>query len=111
MSKTLEASRAKKPTLQQLAEEVDQLRERVEDLEDLRDLKEAIQRNGDKALTPLAKVKRAASLRHDIREGFAAVARSEYTDYDATTIHKLADHVKSRGRKRLAAERAKSSTP
>jgi mRNA interferase RelE/StbE len=47
-SKTLEASRAKKPTLQQLAEEVDHLRERVEDLEDLRDLKEAIQRNGDK---------------------------------------------------------------
>lgn len=57
MSRTLEASRAKKPTLQQLAEEVEHLRERVEDLEDLRDLKEAVQRNGDKPLIPLAKVK------------------------------------------------------
>ena len=58
MSKTLEASRAKKPTLQRLAEEVDHLRERVEDLEDLRDLKEAVRHNGDRALIPLAKVKK-----------------------------------------------------
>jgi hypothetical protein len=58
MSKTLESPRAKKPTLQQLAEEVDHLRERVEDLEDLRDLKEAVRRNGDKPLVPLAKVKK-----------------------------------------------------
>jgi len=58
MSKTLEASRAKKPTLQQLAEDVNHLRERVEDLEDLRDLKEAVQRDGDKPLIPLAKVKK-----------------------------------------------------
>lgn len=58
MSKTLEASRAKKPTLQQLAEEMDHLRERVEDLEDLRDLKEAVRRNGDTPLIPLAKVKK-----------------------------------------------------
>jgi len=58
MSKTLEGPRAKKPTLQQLAEEVDHLRERVEDLEDLRDLKEAVLRNGDKPLIPLAKVRK-----------------------------------------------------
>ncbi len=58
MNKALEASRAKKPTLQQLAEEVDHLRERVEDLEDLRDLKEAVRQNGDKPLIPLAKVKK-----------------------------------------------------
>ena len=58
MSKILEASRAKKPTLQQLAEDVNHLRERVEDSEDLRDLKEAVQRNGDKPLIPLAKVKK-----------------------------------------------------
>jgi archaellum component FlaC len=51
----LEATRAKKPTLQQLAAEVDHLRERVEDLEDL---KEAVQRNGDKPLLPLAKLKK-----------------------------------------------------
>jgi len=56
-TKNLESSRAKKPTLQRLAEEVDHLRERVEDLEDLRDLKEAVQFNGDKLLIPLAKVK------------------------------------------------------
>lgn len=58
MSRTLEATRAKKPTLLQLAAEVDRLRERVEELEDLRDLKEAVQRNGDKSLIPLAKMKK-----------------------------------------------------
>ncbi len=62
MSKTLEATRVKKPTLQQLAAEVDHLRKRVEDLEDLRDLKEAVQRNGDKPLIPLGKVKKDLDL-------------------------------------------------
>ena len=62
MSKTMEADRAKKPTLHQLAREVDHLRERVEDLEDLRDLKEAVQRNADKPLIPLAKVKKDLGL-------------------------------------------------
>jgi len=52
---------------------------------------------------------RAESLRRDIRGGFDAVARGECTDYDASTIHKLADRVKSRGRKRLAAERVNPS--
>jgi len=51
---------------------------------------------------------RAESLRSDIRAGFEAVARGEYTAYNATTIQRLAHRVKSRGRKRLAAERAKS---
>jgi hypothetical protein len=50
-----------RPTLQNLAAELDRLRERVEDLEDLRDLTEAIQRNGDKPLIPWAKVKRDAA--------------------------------------------------
>lgn len=53
---------------------------------------------------------RAESLRRDIRAGFDAVVRGDYSDFDAATIHKLADRVKSRGRKRLAAERAKSGT-
>ena len=53
---------------------------------------------------------RAVSFRNDIRGGFDAVARGQYADYTATTIHELADRVKSRGRKRLAAERAKSSS-
>ena len=52
--------------------------------------------------------RRLESLREDIREGFDAVERGEYTEYTAATIHKLADRVKSRGRERLAAEQAKS---
>jgi antitoxin ParD1/3/4 len=52
---------------------------------------------------------RTESLRRDIRGGFDAVARGECTDYDTSTIHKLADRVKSRGRKRVASERPKSS--
>jgi hypothetical protein len=48
------------------------------------------------------------SLRRDVRAGFEAIKRGEYTDYDATTIQKLADRVNARGRKRLAAEQAKS---
>jgi len=50
---------------------------------------------------------RLESLRQDIREGFDAVERGEYTDYTAATIHKLADRVNSRGKERLAAEQAK----
>jgi hypothetical protein len=48
------------------------------------------------------------SLRVDIEAGFEAVERGECTDYDATSIKTLARRVKSRGRRRLAAERAKS---
>jgi antitoxin ParD1/3/4 len=51
---------------------------------------------------------RLESLRRDVRAGFEAIKRGEYTDYDATTIQKLADRVNARGRKRLAAEQAKS---
>ncbi len=58
MSKTPEASRAEKHALRQLAARVDRLRVRVEDLEDLRDLKDAVKRNGDRPLIPLAKVKK-----------------------------------------------------
>jgi len=62
MSKTLEATRAKKPTLQQLATEVDHLRGRVEELEDLRDLKEAVNKNGNQPLIPIAQVKKDLDL-------------------------------------------------
>jgi len=58
----LEATRAKKPTLQQLATEVDHLRERVEDLEDLHDLKEAVHKNGNQPLIPIAQVKKDLDL-------------------------------------------------
>jgi antitoxin ParD1/3/4 len=49
------------------------------------------------------------SLRADIKAGFDAVDRGEYTAYTAATIHKLGDRVKARGRERLAAERAKTT--
>lgn len=48
------------------------------------------------------------ALRRDIRAGFEAVDRGEYTDYDGAHIHRLADRVKRRGRQRLAAESANS---
>jgi hypothetical protein len=51
-----------RPTLRQLASELDRLRERVEDLEDLRDLREAIERNVDKALIPWTRVKRELNI-------------------------------------------------
>jgi antitoxin ParD1/3/4 len=51
---------------------------------------------------------RLESLRRDVRAGFEAIKRGEYTDYDATTIQKLADRVNARGRRRLTAEQAKS---
>ncbi|HTD43546.1 MAG TPA: hypothetical protein VK687_05170 [Bryobacteraceae bacterium] len=51
-----------RPTLRQLASELDRLRARVEDLEDLRDLREEIERNGDKALIPWTRVKRELNI-------------------------------------------------
>jgi len=47
---------------------------------------------------------RLASLRRDIRAGFEAVERGEYTDYDVTNVKELAERVKARGRKRLNEE-------
>lgn len=44
---------------------------------------------------------RLEALRRDVRAGFEAVERGEYTDFDETNIHELADRVKARGRKRL----------
>jgi len=58
MSKVLQASKSKRRTVQELALEVDALRQRIEDLEDLRDLREAIVRNGDKPLIPWARAKK-----------------------------------------------------
>ena len=45
--------------------------------------------------------RRLESLRGDIRAGFDAIKRGEYTDYDARTIQKVADRVNARGRRRL----------
>ena len=45
---------------------------------------------------------RVESLRRDVRAGFEAVERGEFTEYDASNIKELADRIKARGRKRLA---------
>ena len=58
MSRTSNAANTKKRSVEQLATEVDELRDRVEDLEDLRDLQDAAKRNAGKPLTPWAKVKK-----------------------------------------------------
>ena len=47
---------------------------------------------------------RLQSLRRDIRAGFEAVDRGEFTDYDESNVQGLAERVKIRGRKRLADE-------
>ena len=37
------------------------------------------------------------ALRRDVRDGFMAVERGEYTDYDARSVKQLAEKVKERG--------------
>ncbi|MGH9614000.1 MAG: type II toxin-antitoxin system ParD family antitoxin [Bryobacteraceae bacterium] len=53
--------------------------------------------------------RRLESLRRDVRAGFEAVERGEYTDYDASNIKRLAERVKTRGRKRLVDEELKTA--
>ena len=55
-----------------------------------------------------ARDERLESLRRDIRAGFDAVDRGEFTDYDQSNIQQLANRVKTRGRKRLADEERKT---
>ena len=45
---------------------------------------------------------RVEALRLNVRAGFEAVERGEFTDYDESNIKELADRVKARGRKRFA---------
>ena len=49
-----------------------------------------------------------AALRRDVRAGFGAVERGEFTEFGAGNIRELADRVKARGRKRLAEEEIKT---
>jgi antitoxin ParD1/3/4 len=51
---------------------------------------------------------RVEALRRDVRAGFEAVERGEFTDYDESNIKELADRIKTRGRKRLAEEKVKT---
>ena len=53
---------------------------------------------------------RVEALRRDVRAGFEAVERGEFTEHDASNIKELADRIKTRGRKRLAEEELKTST-
>ena len=53
---------------------------------------------------------RLQSLRGDIRAGFEAVDRGEFTDYDESNVQELAERVKTRGRKRLADEERMTGT-
>ena len=53
---------------------------------------------------------RLEALRKDVRAGFEAVERGEFTELDASNINELADRVKARGRKRLVEEEVKTGT-
>ena len=51
---------------------------------------------------------RLEALRRDVRAGFEAVERGEYSDFDESNIQQLAERVKARGRKRLEDEKHKT---
>ena len=53
---------------------------------------------------------RLESLRRDVRAGFDAVERGEYTDFDASNVQRLSKRVKARGQKRLQDEQHKTRT-
>ena len=53
---------------------------------------------------------RLEALRRDVRTGFEAVERGEFTDYDAQNIKELADGIKARGLKRIQVEGLKNGT-
>jgi antitoxin ParD1/3/4 len=53
---------------------------------------------------------RLESLRGDVRAGFEAVERGDYSDFNESNIRGLAQRVKARGRKRLADSQRKTST-
>jgi len=53
---------------------------------------------------------RLDALRRDVRAGFEAVNRGEYTDFNERNIQQLASRVKARGRKRLSDGEHKTRT-
>ncbi len=53
---------------------------------------------------------RLEAIRRDVRAGFEAVERGEFTEYDASNIKELADRIKARGRKRLVEGELKTGT-
>lgn len=53
---------------------------------------------------------RVEALRRDVRAGFEAVERGEFSEHDESNIKELADRIKVRGRKRLTEEGLKTGT-
>lgn len=53
---------------------------------------------------------RVEALRRDVRAGFDAVERGEFTEFDDSNMNELAERVKARGLKRLAEESLKLGT-
>ncbi len=53
---------------------------------------------------------RLEAVRREVRVGLEALERGEFTEYDETNIHELAETVMARGRQRLAEEELKSRT-
>jgi len=53
---------------------------------------------------------RVEALRRDVRAGFEAVERGEFTEYDKANIEELSARIKARGRKRFADEKLKTGT-
>ena len=51
---------------------------------------------------------RVEALRQDLRAGFDAVERGEFTDYGVTNIQELSTRIKSQSRKPLAEEKPKT---
>jgi len=51
---------------------------------------------------------RMEALRRDVRAGFDAVERGEFTEYDAGNIGELAGRVEARGRRRIVEEDLKT---
>ncbi len=49
-------------------------------------------------------------LRAEVRDGFEAIGRGEYEDYDRNTTKKLARDIKTRGRERLRAATTKKTS-
>ena len=53
---------------------------------------------------------RLEALRREVRAGFEAGDRGEFTEYDASNIQELSGRIKARGRKRLAEDALKTGT-
>ena len=50
------------------------------------------------------------SLQRDVRAGFEAIERGDFSEFDESNIKDLSDRVNARGRKRLAEEALQTGT-